>query len=57
MFLTLKEQSRFRRLLREYARAKARGWLDDQEILEAEIEPLVNKLNRRTIGAHDNEDA
>jgi hypothetical protein len=42
--LTLKEQSRLRRLLRELARAKAKDWPADIEILEAEMAPLVEKM-------------
>jgi hypothetical protein len=43
MKLTLKEQSRLRRLLREFARAKAKGWEDDLAILETEMRPLLDK--------------
>lgn len=41
--LTQKEQSRLRRLLREYAKAKARDWQDDMAILETDMKPLIEK--------------
>jgi hypothetical protein len=42
--LTLKEQSRLRRLLREFARAKTNDWEDDIAILQADIDKLMAKL-------------